>query len=222
MGTLGGNLCLDTRCLYYNQTHFWREALGFCLKKEGTTCHVTQTGKKCVAAASNDTATVLLCLDASVDILNQDGMRQVMLKDFYLGDGIKNNILKPNDLLVAIHVPKRTTSPVKRLEGFAKLRHRQSIDFPMLSIGVRFDIDTDEKISNAKVTINALFARPKTIQTDWLIGQSLTPDTIKQLGQYAKDRCTPLTNICDDPSWRKEMIAVYIQKACEKALETFP
>ncbi len=222
MGTLGGNLCLDTRCLYYNQTYFWREALGFCLKKDGTTCHVTQTGKKCVAAASNDTATILLCLDASVDILNQDGIRQIKLKDFYLGDGIKNNILKPNDLLVTVHVPKRTTSPLKRLEGFAKLRHRESIDFPMLSIGVRFDIDAQEKIAFSLVTINALFARPKTIQTDWLIGQPLTSSTIAQLGQYAKDRCTPLTNICDDPTWRKEMIAVHIKKACEKALETTP
>jgi 4-hydroxybenzoyl-CoA reductase subunit beta len=218
MGTLGGNLCLDTRCLYYNQTYFWREALGFCLKKDGTTCHVTQTGKRCVAAASNDTATVLLCLDASVDIQSPAGLRQVLLKDFYRADGEKNTILEPNELLVAVRVPKPKLQVHRRLEGFAKLRHRESIDFPMLSVGVRFDVNDALQIDYASVTLNALAARPKSIQTDWLHGKTFDNTIINELAQYAQARTTPLTNICDEPTWRKAMVSVYVRKACEKAM----
>jgi 4-hydroxybenzoyl-CoA reductase subunit beta len=104
MGTLGGNLCLDTRCLYYNQTYFWRESLGFCLKKDGSVCHVVAGGKKCVAAASNDTATMLLCLDATVEIAGPKGTRTVALADFYVADGVKNTVLEPGELLVKVLV----------------------------------------------------------------------------------------------------------------------
>src|SRR3989442_13854949 len=82
MGTLGGNLCLDTRCVYVNQTYFWRSALGFCLKKDGTVCHVVAGGKRCVAAASNDTAPVLLALDASVKTISPRGERTIALHEF--------------------------------------------------------------------------------------------------------------------------------------------
>lgn len=214
MGTLGGNLCLDTRCLYFNQSYFWREALGFCLKKDGTTCHVTKTGKRCVAASSNDTATILLCLDAHVEIQTSDALKQVPLNDFYIANGEKNTILNSGDLLVAI----RFSLNSKRLEGFSKLRHRESIDFPMLSIGVRFDVDDKLQIQKARVTINALAAKPKCLQTDWLVGRTLNTDTVDELAEYAHARCTPLTNICDDPGWRKAMVPVYIKRACSKAL----
>ncbi len=217
MGTLGGNLCLDTRCLYYNQTYFWREALGFCLKKDGTTCHVTQTGKRCVAASSNDTATMLICLDAKVDLVAKSGLRTLSLIDFYKADGMKNNVLSPGELLLRVHVPK-ADSTIKRLEGFAKLRHRSSIDYPMLSVGVRFDVDDDLQIKNARATLNALAAKPKVIQTDWLTGIRLDEATINQLADYTYARCTPLTNICDDPDWRKEMVRVYMKRACQNAL----
>ena len=219
MGTLGGNLCLDTRCLYYNQTYFWREALGFCLKKDGTTCHVTQTGKRCVAAASNDTASALLCLDTVVEILKPSGLCIIPLLDFYKADGQKNNILDTQGLLVRIRVPKKTLSPLKRLEGFAKLRHRNSIDFPMLSVGIRFDVNDANEIQKAILTLNALAARPRTIVADFLKTRVLDQSAITDLAEYAYARTTPLTNICDDPSWRKEMVRVYVTRACEKAMD---
>lgn len=219
MGTIGGNICLDTRCLYLNQTYFWREALGFCIKKDGTACHVTKTGKRCVAAASNDAATCLLSLDAQLEILSHEGKRQISLKDFYVAEGKKNNCLNSNDLLLAVRLPKRSLASPKRIEGFAKLRHRESIDFPMLSVSVSFDLDQNKLISKARVTINALVAKPKMLATDWLLGRTLNQETIAELAQYAKSKCSPMSNICDDPNWRKNMIPVYINKAVSKALE---
>src|SRR6185369_13671175 len=86
MGTLGGNICLDTRCRYYNQTYFWRKALGFCLKKDGTVCHVVRGGSKCVAAASNDSAPALIALEAEIELLGPKGERRVPAADFYTAD----------------------------------------------------------------------------------------------------------------------------------------
>src|SRR5205823_5464081 len=119
MGTLGGNLCLDTRCVYYNQTYFWRKALGFCLKKDGTVCHVVKAGKKCVAAASNDTAPVLMTLGATVSLLGPGGTRQVLLSDFYLPDGIVNTVVAPNELVTEVNVPLPAPQLVT---GYHKIR----------------------------------------------------------------------------------------------------
>src|SRR5215470_15490255 len=105
MGTLGGNVCLDTRCVYVNQTHFWRKSLGYCLKKYGTVCHVVQGGRTCVAAASNDTATMLSALDAKLTIRSARGPRDVAIRDFYKADGVFNQRLEPDELLTKISVP---------------------------------------------------------------------------------------------------------------------
>src|SRR5438309_3860788 len=126
MGTLGGNLCLDTRCVYVNQTYFWRSALGFCLKKDGTACHVVARGQRCVAAASNDTAPVLLALGASVKLVSPRGERVVPLEEFYVADGIHNTVLAPDELLVEVRVP---ASAATLRQAFHKLRTRAAIDF---------------------------------------------------------------------------------------------
>lgn len=213
MGTLGGNLCLDTRCLYYNQTYFWREAMGFCLKKDGTLCHVVTSGQKCVAAASNDTATVLLCLDASVEVQREGGTKAIALEDFYVGEGRHNTVLEAGDLLVRCRVPKGE----RRLEGFAKLRHRESIDYPLLSVGVRFDLDDAGLVQVAKVTANAIAARPKAVPVPFAIGRPVDDELIAEIAQTAGKKVTPLTNLADDPKWRKDMVSVYVRRACEAA-----
>lgn len=209
MGTIGGNLCLDTRCLFYNQTYFWREAIGFCLKKCGDTCHVTQTGKRCVAAASNDTATALLCLDASVEISSQAGTRILPLEQFYIANGEKNMQLKPDEILTRVLIPKPRA---KRFEKFAKLRHREAIDFPMLSLAMRYDLDDAGVISAAKLTVNALAAKPKCINVDIMVGKRPSDQLAQEVGAFAKARSIPLTNICDDPQWRRDMVEVYVRR----------
>lgn len=219
MGTLGGNLCLDTRCLYYNQTYFWREALGFCLKKDGTQCHVVQGGQKCVAAASNDTATMLLCLDAVVELQGPTGVRELPLVDFYVAEGRKNTVLEERELLVRCRVPKapQGDTGVRRLEGFAKLRHRESIDYPLLSVGVRFDVDASNVVQKALLTVNAIAARPREVPTESVIGKRLDDATIEALATVARKKVNPLTNITDDPKWRKDMVPVYVKRAVAMA-----
>jgi 4-hydroxybenzoyl-CoA reductase subunit beta len=215
MGTLGGNLCLDTRCLYYNQTHFWRESLGFCLKKDGTVCHVVAGGKKCVAAASNDTATMLLALDAEVEIASAREHRVISLAAFYVADGVKNTVLTDDELVVSVRVKRGSSA---RKEGYAKLRHRSSIDYPMLSVAVRFDLDGD-RVTRCDLVVSALAARPRHITTDFAVGRPLDASLIDELAARAHKQANPMTNICDDPAWRKDMVPVYVKRAIAHALD---
>src|SRR5688572_16566940 len=122
MGTIGGNLCLDTRCTYYNQTFFWRNALGFCLKKDGETCHVTKTGRKCVAAHSADTPPVLITLGATVDLLSADGERTVPVEAFFIADGIANTVRGWNEILLRVRIP---LAAARFRTSFQKVRQRQ-------------------------------------------------------------------------------------------------
>lgn len=157
MGTIGGNICLDTRCLYINQSEFWRKSLGYCLKKDGTCCHVVPTGKRCVAAASNDLATVLLAASATIEIISGNHLETSSLRDFYTADGIKNNILTNNQVVSSINVPTSNQNHI----GFFKLRHRESIDFPLLSVAVCFQVNDHGSFMGGSLVINALVAKPK-------------------------------------------------------------
>ncbi|MCI0434276.1 MAG: FAD binding domain-containing protein, partial [Gemmatimonadetes bacterium] len=158
-GTIGGNLCLDTRCTYYNQTWFWRNALGYCLKKDGDTCHVTKVGKKCVAAHSADTAPVLTTLGASVELASAEGTRTVRVSDLFVADGIWNSVRRPDEILSRVRVPIPDASV---RTSFQKLRQRNSIDFPLLNVAIaaRFD---DDVIAEMAMVVSALGSRPRQI-----------------------------------------------------------
>ena len=120
MGTIGGNVCLNTRCVYINQTYFWREALGFCLKKDGELCHVVKGGKRCVAAASNDTAPPLMTFGARLLIASAArGRREVPLGEFFVKDGVYNKVLQPDEMLEAVLVPPAAGGT---RSAYAKLR----------------------------------------------------------------------------------------------------
>jgi 4-hydroxybenzoyl-CoA reductase subunit beta len=213
MGTIGGNIALDTRCLFYNQTYFWREALGFCLKKDGTVCHVIAGGKKCVAAASNDTATMLLSLGASVDVMGPSGTRTIALDDFYVANGTKNHVLEAHDIITSVRLPKR---PLRR-EGYAKLRHRLAIDYPLLCIAVSLEVE-DNKLVAMKMIVSALQARPYRMPTDALLGCVVDEAFMTDLCALAHARCVPVKNIADDPAWRRDMVPVYVRHAMTMAL----
>lgn len=216
MGTIGGNLALDTRCLFYNQTHFWREALGFCLKKDGSICHVIAGGKKCVAAASNDTATILLCLDAEVVVRSPAGEKTMKLDDLYVANGIKNTVLEPTDLLVQVKVPRGPVTG-KRLAGYAKLRHRNAIDYPLLSVGVRVDVDDNNVVTAMRCVVSALQAKPHKLPCDGWVGRAFDDSVVEELKKLAFAKCAPVKNIADDPAWRREMVPVLIQRAVDEA-----
>jgi len=215
MGTLGGNICLDTRCRYYNQTYFWRKALGFCLKKDGTACHVVKGGAKCVAAASNDSAPALIALDAELSLLGKSGERRVRAVDFYTADGIRNTVLAPGEIVVRAAIP---VVPGRR-SAFEKLRKRGAIDFPLLSVAARLDRDPEGRIRAADVVVSALGARPRRVRAAAKIRVDSPSEGLAEAlaaGAYAE--CKPLTNLDEETEWRREMVPVLVKKAVTRAL----
>jgi 4-hydroxybenzoyl-CoA reductase subunit beta len=215
MGTLGGNLCLDTRCTYYNQTFFWREALGFCLKKDGTKCHVVPAGKRCVAAHSSDVSPVLIALGASVEILNPAGARVLPVEDFFVGDGIHNNVLQPGELVTRVIVP---ASAKGVRTSYAKLRPRGAIDFPMLSVAVAAR-EAAGAVQSLRVVVSGLGARPRTLGgLDTLVrGKDVSEALFETVAAVAYKQCHPLPNVPYDPDWRHEMVPVYVKRALRDA-----
>jgi 4-hydroxybenzoyl-CoA reductase subunit beta len=213
MGTIGGNLCLDTRCTYYNQTHFWRSALGFCLKKDGDVCHVTKVGRKCVAAHSADTAPVLMTLGAAVDLVSADGTRSTGVNDFFVADGIENTVRGWNEIVTRVRIP--LPRPGLRT-AFRKLRQRGAIDFPLLNVAVAAELDA-LIVRELRIVVSALGARPRTITglEKIAVGRELDAELREAVAQRAFQQCHPLTNIIVDPEWRRAMVPVHVRRALE-------
>ena len=215
MGTLGGNLCLDTRCTYYNQTYFWREALGFCLKKDGVRCHVVPQGKRCVAAHSSDVAPTLIAYDAEVEIAGPKGRRRVPCDEFFVGDGIHNNILKPDELVTRITLPAAARG---QRGAYRKLRPRAAIDFPMLSVAVAAR-GSAAKIESVRVVVSALGAKPRLLGSlDPLVAnQPASEPTFAAVAAAAHKQCRPLINVAYDDDWRHAMVPVLVTRALRDA-----
>jgi 4-hydroxybenzoyl-CoA reductase subunit beta len=214
MGTIGGNLCLDTRCTYYNQSLFWRQSLGFCLKKDGDTCHVTKVGKKCVAAHSADTPPVLITLGAEVELASAAGTRTVPVADLFIADGIWNNVRRRDEILTRVRIPL----PARPLRtAFRKVRQRNAIDYPLLNIALAAELADGGAIEDLRIVVSALGARPRVVTGLEKIaaGQRLTDEVIDAVAQRAFQQCHPLTNIIVDPEWRRAMVPVYVRRALE-------
>lgn len=230
-GTLGGNLCLDTRCTYYNQTEFWRRALGYCLKKDGTVCHVTRVGKKCVAAHSADTPPVLITVDAEVEIAGADAIRRVPVAEFFVADGVQNTIRKRADIITRIRIPidgrggggngtepgdaAGARPPLLRHTAYAKLRQRGAVDFPLLTVAVAAWLDADGRVDRIRGVVTALGARPRELSGWGEIagGRRLDDHTVDALAKRAHRQCTPLENHITDAEWRKAMVPVQVRRA---------
>jgi 4-hydroxybenzoyl-CoA reductase subunit beta len=215
MGTLGGNLCLDTRCTYYNQTFFWREALGFCLKKDGTRCHVVPQGKRCVAAHSSDVAPVLIALGAEVEVASAAGRRWLAVEDFFVGDGVHNTVLQPGELVTQVRLPAASAGHPM---AYQKLRPRGAIDFPMLSVAAAGRLEGGT-IAALRVVVSALGAKPRTLgQTDGLaLGHAPGEAVWEAVAQAAHRQCRPLTNIPYDADWRHAMVPVFVRRVLRDA-----
>ncbi len=222
MGTLGGNVLLDTRCQWYNQTYFWRQALGFCLKKDGSKCHVVEGGSKCVAAASNDSAPALMTLGAILVFEGKAGRRSVPIDDLWLADGIVNKRLEPGEILVEIRVPPTSTG---HRGAYGKLRERGSIDFPLLGVAVALDVDAQGRIERADMVVTALQARPLRIKRvdETLAGQGIGSPAfdgaVEATADLAHKQCHPMPNIPGDHEWRREMVRVYVRRTLQAAAD---
>src|SRR5215469_3169541 len=159
MGTLGGNICLDTRCVWYNQSLQWRRSCGFCIKKDGDLCHVAPGGKRCWAAFSADTPPALLCLSASVEIIGPRGARQVLLKDLYSMVGDAHLKLDPDEMLTRVLLPEASSG---WKGAYMKLRIRGSIDYPLAGVAVAFK-KNGGPIEAARVAITAVNPAPMLV-----------------------------------------------------------
>ena len=156
MGTIGGNLCLDTRCLWYNQSLLWRKSCGFCLKKDGDLCHVAPGGTFCWATFSGDTPPALLCLGAEIEIAGPDGLRRTPLSEFYVNDGIVRLHLASNEIVVRVYLPE---SSAGWRGSYQKLRVRGSIDYPLAGVAVALKMRLG-RVEDARVAITAVNPAP--------------------------------------------------------------
>ena len=222
MGTLGGNVMLDTRCQWYNQSYFWRSALGFCLKKDGSLCHVIAGGQKCVAAASNDTAPALMTLRAELGFASPRGRREIAVDDLWRADGIYNKTSAPDEILISVRIPRQSGT---HRGAYGKLRERASIDFPLLGVAARVDLAGDGSIADADLALVALAARPLRVKGAALDlvglapGSSRFPAALAALAERAHKQCHSLANIPGDHEYRQAMIPVYVRRTVLAALD---
>jgi 4-hydroxybenzoyl-CoA reductase subunit beta len=215
MGTLGGNLCLETRCVWYNQSEFWRESLGGCLKKDGHVCHVAPGGKRCWAVWSGDSAPALLTLDAEIEIAGPRGTRRIPLSEFYRNDGMDRIALERGEILTAAILPARM---VGRRGVYNKLRIRNSIDYPLAGVAVSLDVDANGVCRDARIAINAVNPAPLLLSeaAALLIGKKYSPELVEVVAHTAIRTGKPLTTSSSTPVYRREMLSVFTRRALEE------
>ena len=211
MATLGGNICLDTRCNYYDQNYEWRKAINFCLKKDGTTCWVAPGSPKCVAVSSTDTAPALIALGARVRLVSRSGEREVSLSELYSNDGINYIKRRPDEILAEVLLDS--------LHGWKsaywKLRRRGSFDFPVLSVAAAARISGQGIVEDARIVIGSAASQPlvATAGARFLLGRALDRETIAEAAALAGRIAKPLDNTDFDMTWRKKVTAEFVTYA---------
>jgi 4-hydroxybenzoyl-CoA reductase subunit beta len=211
MGTIGGNICLDTRCLWYNQSLTWRKGCGFCIKKDGNLCHVAPGGTKCWAAFSGDTPPALLCLNAEIEIVGSGGARRILLREFYTGDGENYRKLLPNEIVTRVFLPAESAD----YRGvYRKLRVRGSIDYPLAGVAVAMK-RTNGHVVDARIAITAVNPAPMLVERagEMLIGKAVDEGLADAAGDAAARTAKPLTTSALTPEYRREMIRVFTKRA---------
>jgi 4-hydroxybenzoyl-CoA reductase subunit beta len=206
MGTLGGNLCLDTRCTYYNQNHEWRKAIDFCLKKDGDICWVATASKRCVAVSSTDTAPALIALGAKVKLVSAQGEREVPLAALYNNDGIDYLTRRADEILTEVAIPSGWTS------SYWKLRRRGAFDFPVLGVAAAVKLAQDGTVEEARIALGAAASRPFLVDKggEFLRGRRLTDEAIAEAGSLVASRAKPMDNTDLDLYWRKDVVSNFV------------
>ncbi|MSQ02127.1 MAG: 4-hydroxybenzoyl-CoA reductase subunit beta [Myxococcales bacterium] len=210
MATLGGNVMLDTRCMYYNQTLFWRQALGYCLKAEGTWCHVVGGPKTCVASQSSDTVPVLLALNATLRLLGPEGRRELNIRELYQYNGMDHLRLTAGELLTGLVVPL----PGVGFRGsYTKLRTRDSIDFPQVGLAVcgHWEGSTPRSL---EIVVGAVSPQPKPVRgLDAFLGAPLDDVGVAAIADLVHKQTRPQGSVHGDSNWRRQMAAVFTRRA---------
>jgi len=216
-GTVGGNLLVETRCFFFNQSYFWRASLGFCLKADGDRCHVVPQKERCYATFSGDLAPAFLVLHADVELASPEGRRRVPLSDLYdaRGDGIHRLTMRPGELLVALHLPPES----RALRGrYRKLRVRPSYDFPELGVAVAGSWD-GPRVTSLALAVGGVETYPRRFDelTAPLLGETLSEDRLRGLAEAVTRAVRPVHNTFLLPDYRRRMVGVYVRRAVAEA-----
>ena len=213
MGTIGGNLCVDTRCNYYNQSFAWRKAIGFCMKKDGEICLVAPGSPRCWAVSSSDTAPVAWSIGATVRLVGPAGERVIPAAALYRDDGIQYLAKQPNEILTELMLPPADG----HRSAYLKLRRRGSFDFPVLGVAVSVRLD-GSTVREAHIVLGAVASQPReaTKASAWLAGQSLTPEIIDAAAEMAAGPSRPLDNTDFTHPYRKKMTRIFVARALRR------
>ncbi len=221
MGTIGGNVLLDTRCIYYNQTEFWRNSLGYCLKATGDWCHVINSAKTCVATQSSDTVPVLMAMNASIRLLGPEGSRDLNLRELFHFDGKEHLKIEKGELLTHVLVP----CPGDDFRGsYTKIRTRDSIDFPLLGVAITGELTgqgADCRARKLSIVIGAINPAPRLVKgLDAFSDVTLDDETIAAISELGRKRSRPQASV-EGPihgasDWRRVMVEVTVRRALKE------
>ena len=218
MGTIGGNVCVDTRCTYYNQTEEWRRAIGYCLKEAGQTCWVATSSRRCLAHTASDSAPMLAALGARVRLLSREGERTLPIADLYHDDGIRYLAKRPDEIVTDLFLPAESDAAHCRA-AFWKLRRRGSIDFAVLSASVAIWTDPAGEVTQARIYLGAVASAPvaATEAAQSLVGKPLTEEGLAAAARLAREVATPFDNTDFQAQWRGVMVEKYTAAALREA-----
>jgi 4-hydroxybenzoyl-CoA reductase subunit beta len=213
MSTIGGNLLLDTRCTYYDQSHEWRESIDFCMKKDGAICWVAPGSPRCWAVQSSDSVPVVTAMAAEVELATADGTRKLVADDLYQDDGIQYLTKQPEELLTRLVLP----APGSWKASYLKLRRRDTFDFPVLGVGACVWFDDSGKVSKANIRLGGAgsYAIPATESEQELVGHELTDERIAVAGSKALKPARTMDNTDLDVYWRRKVAPVYVARALQ-------
>jgi 4-hydroxybenzoyl-CoA reductase subunit beta len=204
VATIGGNLCLDTRCLFYNQSQWWRDSNDGCLKYEGEICHVVPTSKRCYAAYSGDTAPALLVLKAEIEIAGPEGSRRVPLDDLFNDDGIDYLTLKPGEMITTVHIPPVREKAVT--SSYTKLRIRESIDFPLAGVA-DFVASENGKVTALDAAVTGTNSSPVRISgCEDFIGEAFDAAQADKFAKLVQKQTSPVQTTTTKPQYRRRAI----------------
>lgn len=208
MGSVGGNLCLDTRCVYYNQSEWWRHANGYCLKHRGDVCHVAPQGNRCHAAYTGDLAPALLVFGAEIEVAGPDGRRWMPLADLYVEDGRAHLNLRDGEIIVAV----RLLSPGSLKSAYRKVRVRDAIDYPLAGVAVALALD-GKNIERLRIALTGTNSRPFVLEgTEALLGKAVNDDTLTQIERLVQKQVQPMRTTIISAQYRRLAAAALARK----------
>jgi 4-hydroxybenzoyl-CoA reductase subunit beta len=213
MGTLGGNLCLDTRCNYYDQNYEWRQAIDFCMKKDGSVCWVAPGSPRCWAVSSCDTPPAAIVLGGRLRLVSSAGTREIAVQDLYNDDGIRFLRKRPDEIVAELLLPP---APGWR-SSYQKMRRRDSFDFPVVSVAAAVQFGAAGLVEQARIVLQAVGSYPKPAPeaAALLVGQPLEERTIAAAAEEAARLARPLDNTDFHMSWRKRVARPLVARALE-------